>query len=167
MIRLFFVLFLVPGLNGSVNTPHEYFISITEIRVNDEKHRVEVISRLFFDDFKEVLKERYSSNLKLEPGNVSEDVEMCIKKYFEKKLKITLDGQSKTLDYLGYKFEDDRINIFLKIENVYQIKEILVDNLLLTDLFEDQQNIVHAFKGEQKQSTVLTKYKSEHLLKFD
>jgi len=146
---------------------HEYYVGITELTYNAEKQRVEIIARLFFDDFENVLKERYSSDLKLEPSNTSKDIDAFIKMYFNKKLKVSIDGKDEPMEYLGYKFDQDRINIYLKIEGVPDVKELKVHNLLLTDLFEDQKNIVHGFKNKQKRSVVSTKYDYEHVLKFD
>ena len=167
MIKLLFTVILFFNINGALDSSHEYFISITEITYNQEKNRVEIISRLFFDDLEEVFKERYSSELTLEPNNVSENIDFIIEKYFEKKLKISVDDTYKPLDYLGYKFDDDRINIFFKIDNITQFENIGVHNLILTDVFDDQQNIVHGFKNKQKRSVILTKHDYEHVLKFN
>ncbi len=167
MIKLLLPLLLFVNLQPDEARLHDYYVGITELTYNTEKQRVEIIARLFFDDLENVLKERYSSELSLEPANPSKDIDAYIELYFSKKLKISIDGKEKSMDYLGYKFEQDRINIFLKIENIPELTEVKIQNLLLTDLFEDQQNIVHGFKNKQKRSVVSTKYDSEHLLKFD
>ena len=146
---------------------HEYYVGLTELTYNTEKQRVEIIVRLFFDDLEDVLRERYSPDLSLDPSNLSKDIEAYIKMYFKRKLKISVNGKEKEMEYLGYKFEQDRINIYLKIENIPELSELKVHNLLLTDLFEDQKNIIHGFKNKQKQSVVSTKYDYEHVLKFD
>lgn len=167
MIKLFLpvLLFFNVQLNGYAI--HEYYVGITELTYNSEKQRVEIIARLFFDDLERVLQERYSPELSLEPEGPSKDIEAYIKLYFNKKLIVSIDGEEKTMEYLGYKFEQDRINIYLKINNITELKEMKVENLLLTDLFEDQKNIIHGFKNKQKRSVVSTKYDYEHLLKFD
>ncbi len=167
MTRLLFSSVYILGIFFISFSAHEYHVSITEITYVKDKNRVEIISRLFFDDFQDVLNERYSTNLSLDPTSPSSDLEIYIEKYFYKKLKIEIDGEPKDLQYLGYRFDEDRINIFLKIDEIPNLKEIKLSNLLLTDFFDDQQNIVHGFKEDQKASAMMNRYKYEHVLKFD
>jgi len=167
MIKILLPLFLCFNFQLNNYNVHEYYVSITELTYNKEKSRVEIISRLFFDDFENVLKERYSSELSLEPSKPSTDIDAYIKLYFDKKLKISINGNEADMEYLGYKYDQDRINVFFKIRNISDINEIEIQNLLLTDLFEYQQNIVHGFKNKQKRSIISTKYNYEHVLKFD
>jgi hypothetical protein len=154
-------------LLSSFSTKHEYYVGLTEITYNSEKERLEVISRLFHDDLERVLQTRYNNNIELKPSVQSENVENFIKLYFEKKLKLFSDQQACEMEYVGYKFEDDRINIFLKIEGVKNFNSLKIINLLLTDVIEEQKNIVHCFKLNQKKSVLLTRFDSEALLNFD
>ncbi|MGX1025124.1 DUF6702 family protein [Flavobacterium sp. CS20] len=146
---------------------HKYYVGLTEIKFNPDKERLEIISRLFYNDFEKVLKARYGKDIVLKPSEQSKNVETFIKMYFDKKLSITTDNQVQTISYLGYKFDEDRINIYLKITNIQNFKNIKVQNLLLTDVFEDQKNIVHCFKLQQKKSVLLTRFDSEAVLKFN
>lgn len=146
---------------------HEYYVSITEITFDQEKNRVEIISRLFYDDLEDVFQERYFSGIKVNPSDTDENLDKYLKQYYKTKFKIGIDGESKSLTYLGYRFDEDRINVFLVIDSISSFNTVKVENLLLTDLFESQQNIVHAFKGKQKESVLLNKYTSESVLKFD
>ena len=146
---------------------HEYHVSLTEIKHNPDKARLEIITRIFYDDFEKVLKTRYDENLELKPSKQSENIEAYIQLYFDKKFIIKTGNTTQTLDYLGYKFDDDRINIFFKIENVKNFNILNIQNLLLTDVFEDQKNIVHCFKLKKKESVLLTRYDAEAVLKFN
>jgi len=160
---LFFcvLIFLVSGYDK-----HEYYIGLTEITYNEDEERLEIISRLFIDDLEKVLKERYNSEIILNTKEQSGNIDFYISKYFDRKLKLSILNNELDLKYIGYKFEKDRINIFLKIDQIKIFNELKVSNLLLTDVFEDQSNIVHCFKLNQKKSVLLTRYKSEALLNF-
>jgi len=166
MIRLFFLTVMVSGLSV-FNSTHEYYVSLTEVTYNPKKKRVEIISRLFHDDFEKVLKTRYTEDIELKPSVQSENIEDYIKLYFDKKFQILIDDHNSKVEYLGYKFDQDRINIFLKIDNIESLNSIKLNNLLLTDVFEDQKNIVHCFKLKQKKSVLLTRSDSEAMLKFN
>lgn len=146
---------------------HEYYVSLTEIKHNADKSRLEIITRIFHNDFEKVLKTRYDESLELKPSKQSEDIEAYIKLYFDKKFNIKIDDTEQKLNYLGYKFNDDHINIFFKIDDIKDFKILNIQNLLLTDVFEDQKNIVHCFKLQQKESVLLTRYDAEAMLKFE
>lgn len=146
---------------------HDYYVGLTEITYKPEKQRIEIISRLFHDDFERVLKTRYLKSIALRPSKQSENVDKYIKLYFEKKLILTKENQPYKMEYLGFKFDDDRINIFLKIKDVENFQQIGIQNLLLTDVIEEQKNIVHCFKPNQKKSVLLTRFDSEALLNFN
>ncbi|RRO13520.1 DUF6702 family protein [Flavobacteriaceae bacterium 14752] len=150
---------------SSIN--HEYYVGLTEIKFNPEKERLEIISRLFHDDFENVLKARYGKDIRLRPSNQSKNIDAFIKMYFDKKLNITTDNQSQSLSYLGYKFDEDRINIYFKITDIQNFTSIAIQNLLLTDVIEKQKNIVHCFKLQQKESVLLTRFDSKAVLKFN
>lgn len=163
---IFFPVILVSHLFSGILT-HEYYVSLTEITYKPEQQRVEVIARLFHDDFENVLQTRYSKELNLKPSKQSDNIETFIKLYFDKKFTVSIDGVKQTPEYLGYKFDQDRINILLKIKHVNDFKEIAIQNLLLTDVFEEQKNIVHCFKPNQKKSVLLTRFDAEAVLKFN
>lgn len=166
MIKFFSIALIVTAQFFS--TPiHEYYVGLTEIKFNSEKERLEIISRLFHDDFENVLKVRYDKSLTLRPSKQSENVEAYIKLYFEKKLLIETDGQKQPLSYVGYKFDEDRINVFFKVVEIKDFNKINIQNLLLTDVIEEQKNIVHCFKLKQKESVLLTRFDSEAMLKFN
>lgn len=146
---------------------HEYYVSLTEIKHNPDKQRLEIIARIFSDDFEEVLKARYDQNLEFKPIKQSENIETYIRLYFDKKFNIKIDHAAQNIDYLGYKFKDDQVHFFLKIENITDFRILEIQNLLLTDVIEKQKNIVHCFKLQQKESVLLTRYDSEAVLKFE
>ena len=146
---------------------HEYYVGLTEVKFNPDKERLEIISRLFYDDFENVLKARYGKDLVLRPAKQSKDIEAYIKLYFDKKLRFETGDQTHKLSYLGYEFEDDRIHIYFKINQIKNFNTLNIQNLLLTDVIEDQKNIVHCFKLNQKESVLLTRDKPEAVLKFN
>lgn len=158
-------LIVISQLFSTLN--HEYFVGLTEIKFNQEKERLELISRLFHNDFEKVLKTRYGNDIILKPSAQSKNIEAYIQMYFDKKLSVKTDNHIQKLSYLGYKFDEDRINIFFKIINIKDFKTINIQNLLLTDVFEKQKNIVHCFKLKQKKSVLLTRFDSEAVLKFN
>lgn len=166
MIRLFLISLMLTS-QAFMTSAHEYYVSLTEVTYKPEDQKVEIISRLFHDDFERVLKARYNEGIEFKPSVQSEDIDAFIKLYFDEKFKLSIDNKTSAVEYLGYKFEQDRVNIYLKVENSKTFNSVGIENLLLTDLIEEQKNIVHFFKPNQKKSVLLTRFNSEAMLKFN
>lgn len=134
---------------------HKYYLSVTEIEYKAEKQALQIISRVFIDDFEEVLQKRYDKNIKLVAKNEEGDVRHFIERYLSKKLHIRTDGKELQLNYLGKEYENDQLVLYIEIENVKAFKQIEVENLILTDLFDDQQNVVHVKVKDELKSMLL------------
>ena len=44
---------------------HEFYLSVTEIEYNNEEQSLQIITRVFIDDFQNVLNERYDADIQL------------------------------------------------------------------------------------------------------
>ncbi|HET8753284.1 MAG TPA: DUF6702 family protein [Salinimicrobium sp.] len=146
---------------------HKFYLSVTEIEYNSENKSLQVISRVFTDDMEAVLKERYNSEIFLTRKKEHPDADAFLKKYIEQRLKIVVNGELQKLNYLGKKYDNDQLVLFIEVENVPEIKSISVENKILTGLFPDQKNVVHIeFQGKTK-SLLLTRDNESDLLNFD
>lgn len=145
---------------------HKYYVSTTDIAQSKTGNNLQITIRLFIDDFEDVLQERYDQSIILNEDNNPRLIESSIAKYFSKKLKIQLNGEDVTLNYLGKEYDNDIVKCYVEIENTNKIKSVSVTNKLLFDLFEEQQNIVHLrLKGKRK-SFVLIKENDKGMLNF-
>ncbi|MFD1096717.1 DUF6702 family protein [Salegentibacter chungangensis] len=134
---------------------HKYYLSVTEIEYKSDKQALQIISRVFIDDFEEVLQKRYNKEIKLIAKNEEGNVRQAIERYLAKKLHIKTDGKELQLNYLGKEYENDQLVLYIEVEKVAAFKEIEVENLILTDLFDDQQNVVHVKVEEELKSMLL------------
>ena len=66
-----------------------------------------------------------------------------IEKYLNQKLQININGKALQLNYLGKEYDSDQVILYIEIEDVATFSEIDVTNAILTDLFDDQKNVVH------------------------
>lgn len=62
--------------------------------------------------------------------------------YTKSNLSIKINGQNASLSYIGSQTNDKSTRLYLKIDNVSNIKEIEVNNQMLIEHFSDQQNLV-------------------------
>lgn len=153
-LALFFALIF---LTSFTSASHEFYLSVTEVEYDRETRNLQIVSRVFIDDFEEVLSKRYQQDISLSYRKDLENNKALIAKYLQKKLRISIDGKSQELNFIGSKFDADQIVLFLESTSVPDFKKVEVENLLLTDLFDSQKNIVHVKKGETIESMLLVK----------
>jgi hypothetical protein len=159
------LLLLFIGLS-SFNTDHKFYVSVTEIEYNEKAHSLQIISRVFIDDFEKLLQTRYDQSIHLTKNDDSEKVSDYIKKYLSQKMEVELDGKSYKLNYIGKEYDNDMLLFYLEIPDVPEFKKIGIKNAVLIDMFSEQKNLVHVeYKGKTK-SLILTNGKYEDLLIF-
>ena len=163
-IRILFLLLLFSL--SSFKTDHKFYLSVTEIEYNQKAQSLQIISRVFIDDLEKLLQKRYDTSILLSEKNENKKVTEHLIKYIGQKLEIEVDGKAYELNYIGKEYENDMALIYLEILNVPDFKNIRIKNMILTDMFSEQKNLVHVeYKGETK-SLILTNGKNEDLIIF-
>ena len=153
-------------LSGFKSGAHEFYLSVTEIEYNNEKQSLQIITRIFIDDFEDVLNERYGAELQLseeaEEGAVAEN----ISKYLKQKLRLQVNGEELQLNYLGKEYDADQLVLYIEVENLAPFNKIEVTNEILTDLFDDQKNVVHVKVNDKTKSLLLMRQQETEKLTF-
>lgn len=147
---------------SSFTSLHKYYVSVTDIEYAKETKSLQIISRLFVDDFEKVLQERYIDTLSL--GENSTD--FYIKKYFTKKLQVTVNNERQQFNFIGKEIDGDMVHCYFEIEGISNIETINVTNKLLFDTYKNQQNITHLKINGKKKSFLFIKDNSSGLLKL-
>ena len=82
------------------------------------------------------------------------------------KLVISVDGTNKAFVFLGKKYDNDLVICYLEIEDIDlpEHKTLAVENDILTDIFDEQQNIVHFKINGKKKSFILVKENNKGML---
>lgn len=145
---------------------HETYLSVTEIEYKQEKQNIQIISRVFLDDMEAVLTKRYQKEISLSYKEDLKNNKALLGNYLSKKLMVTVEGQNVQLKFLGSKFDADQIVLFLEASKIGSFDKVKVENLVLTDLFDSQKNIVHVKKGETIESMLLVKDNSSKTVYF-
>ncbi|WP_299685811.1 DUF6702 family protein [uncultured Dokdonia sp.] len=147
-------------------TVHKYYLSVTDIEYNQETASLQMITRLFYDDLEDVLRERYDETIIVDATSDQEILDTYIKKYLRKKVKITVNGAPQTLSFLGKEYEDDYIVCYIEITNVSSIQTVEIENTLLMDAFTEQKNMVHTDILGKKKSLLLVDGNAKAVLNF-
>ncbi|NQY06824.1 MAG: peptidase E [Flavobacteriaceae bacterium] len=144
---------------------HKYYVSVSEVEFSKEDEALQIITRLFIDDFQEAIQQRYDHTAKL-GDEESKNAEYFIKKYFDKKFLVTINGEKKQLSFFGKEYEDDMIVCYIEVLNVKKINSLAIQNTLLFDLTEEQQNIIHLDVNSKKKSFALRAGNDKGMLNF-
>ena len=145
---------------------HKFYVSVTNISYSEKDGALQITSRIFIDDFEQVLLERYGIEAHLATDSETALVDEYIEKYLKTKFLMFVDGEQRKYKVLGKKYDNDIMICYLEIPEIHieKIKSIAVQNELLTDLFDEQQNVVH-FKIEgKKKSFVLIRENNKGML---
>ena len=166
MNKQLFLVFLGGIFFLSSFVAHKFYVSVTQIDYNEEEQSLQIISRIFIDDIEEVLKKRYEVSISLDPNEETTNVDQYIEKYLKQKLEFVVNNQEVSFVFLGKEYEDDFVICYLEINNISSLQTIEISNQTLMDLFEEQQNIVHVKKKNQRKSLILEKDNDLGMLKF-
>ena len=163
-MKKLFILLVLPLL--AFTAAHKFYVSVTNINYSEKDQAFQITSRIFIDDLEAVLKERYGVETLLATPEESPLSDEYIEKYFRTKFLIRLDGEVATYTFLGKKYDADVIVCYLEIPEVdlAQLSTIEFQNEVLTDLFEEQKNLVHVRWKDNKRSFVLIRENNKGML---
>ncbi len=145
---------------------HKFYVSVTNINYSEKDDAFQITTRIFIDDLEQLLEERYGVDAQLGTDQEAVIAGGYIEKYFKAKLLIQLNGEQVSYRFLGKKYVDDVVICYLEIEQVNfdTLKSLSIQNEILTDLFDEQQNLVHVKWLGQKKSFILIKENNKGML---
>ncbi len=145
---------------------HKFYVSITKIEYVSEKQSVQIITRIFIDDFENVLRKRYDETIILSEKDESEIIQAHIERYLKARINIKINDIDSKLVFLGKEYDNDIMICYLEIENVSNIKSMEISNTILFDLNSEQQNIIRTKINSKNKSFILIKENDKGLLNF-
>jgi hypothetical protein len=145
---------------------HPFYVSMTEINHNTSNKSVEISVRIFADDLEDAIKKNCQCNIDLLKPADKALAERYINTYIQRNFQVKVDGQPKTLVFVGYQQEDLSIWSHYEISNVSSIKQLEISNSLLHDHLNEQVNMI-TIKANGKQQTEKLDYpKKDWVVKY-
>lgn len=143
---------------------HPIHVSVTEITMDEKERELEIITRIFIDDLEaSIRKAKDQPELKL----LGPSTDQLVWEYLESRFRISLDGRIQKIKYLGHEIEGDAILFYIQVSSVKKWKEIEVANSMITELYDDQSNLVHITVNEKVKSLRLMRDNPSGKLTFD
>ena len=163
--RLLVFLIAIPLMSFTI--AHKYYVSVTEVEYVKEQQSVQIVTRIFIDDFEKMLRERYDENITLDIGKDETQIDTYVQKYLSNKLQITINSTQQQFEFLGKEYEDDILFCYLEITDVSDIKTFEIVNQVLFDVFDDQQNLVKTKINSKRKSFILIAQNDKGVLNFN
>ncbi|KKN84681.1 hypothetical protein LCGC14_0286480 [marine sediment metagenome] len=164
IVRSVFLLMILPlfAFAGA----HKFYISVTNVDYSIKDESVQIITRVFIDDINSVIKERYGFPAKLGSDQESDMDKEYLEKYLRTKFLVEINGETVKYDFIGSKYDTDMVLCYLEVPNIplKDLKQIAIENEVLTDIYDDQQNVVHMKINGKKKSHVLVKSRPKGML---
>ncbi|MEL0653265.1 DUF6702 family protein [Algibacter sp. TI.3.09] len=167
MNRFKIVLLLAVFSFFSFTSIHKYYISVTQVEYVKDKKAVQIISRVFIDDLENALRHNYDENITLDENKDSEAVNTYLEKYINTNLKVSINKQPATLQFVGKEYDGDIVRFYLEVTEIQSINSVEVSNEMLFAVCPDQQNIVKTKINSKQKSFILTHKNNSALLNFN
>ena len=147
---------------------HKFYVSVTNVNYSEKDKALQITSRVFIDDLEKLLLERYDFKAQLATDEESALADEYLEKYLRSKFVVQVNGSNASYTYIGKKYDVDVVIFYLEVPNVdlATLKSVQIENEVLTDLFEEQQNVVHLKIDGDKKSFVLVKSRTKGMLKL-
>lgn len=146
---------------------HPMHVSVTEIEMDEKDKRLEIMMRVFADDLETTLRE----SLKQPEFDISKQstaaLDAIMKEYLAPRFKIVVDNKAVQSKYLGHELEGDAFIFYMEVPGVKKLKTIQIQNNIITEVFEDQSNLVHVTVRGTVRSLRLTRSVPIDRLTFD
>lgn len=136
---------------------HKFYVSLTEVRYNDQTERFEISMRIFPDDLDRALLELHGIQSQLATELEHELADSLLMVYLLEDFSIWVDGKELGLSYLGKEPESDAIWCYLESSPVPEPDSLTVRNIVLTEFFPDQMNIIQVYHGKWNKGLLLNR----------
>lgn len=159
-LLIIFYLFL-----GSLAPQHDFHTSISEADYNTKSKHFEIALRVFTDDLELALSREHKLTKGFRLDNQTPQHDTFIKAYLRKQFYL-LDARSQKIppQYVGKEVKGEITWIYFELE-AKKTKKMVIKNAVLTEIFDDQVNIVNLNYMGQKKTYILKRGQTQSPLK--
>ena len=154
-MRFLFFLCLIPLFSSST---HKYYVSTTDMFFKPEQNQLQLVVRVFTDDFTTSLSRFTSAEIKLDPDQFSEAVISAhISAYFQQYFQIKSPKRQPAFSFVGWEYKKDQTILYASFDSLPKMTKLEWFNTFMMDVFPDQKNIVTFTTPKGKKSYLHTK----------
>lgn len=155
---LFLIYFLVAGEFSAL--AHPFYVSICQVDFNRETHSLEISVKTFADDLIAGLEKKGASKIYLGEQRENQETDKWIMNYIKSSIGLVVNGKNSEFVFIGREMEADVVWSYFEINNIAELTKMEVHCTLLTEIFENQSNIIQINNGEEIKNLLLSKKKT-------
>ena len=146
---------------------HPIHVSICEIEYDQDNKALEMTMRIFLDDLeKEIRLMKKDPEMDLTNLKNGQNLDQILQEYLLEKFRVSVNDKKSVYNYIGHEIEGDAVFCYMEISKVKKLKSVEVYNATLTDLYEDQTNLVHIEVAGEIRSMRLSRADTEDRLEY-
>jgi len=154
-MRLLWLLLLVPIM---AFVPHTYYVSTTDMYYKPEKQQLQLVMRVFTDDFSAALSNYSNTEVSLDPDKQPrEEIAQCMTEYFKDHFIVYGLAESASFSFIGWEYKQGQTHLYASFDDVPELSVLEWSNAFLFAKFPDQKNIVTLSTSAGKKSFLHTK----------
>lgn len=146
---------------------HDFYVSYTELFYKTKENQIQIINHVFIDDIEGFLRTQTNEKIALLPDNNKPLIDSLVKYFFLENFQISIDNKKIELSYLGRQYKDDQLLIFAEVIPFDKLKELEIQNTILTSFISKQQNIVSLKTEASKKNFLMSNSKTTLKASFD
>lgn len=157
-----FIFLLFWGSNKPLIMPangylHAFHISKTDITHKTAEKSLQITMHIFIDDLELALEKQGHKKLFVGTEKEVAQAKTLIEQYLRANFLVSINGKNCVYQWVGKETSTDKqaLWIYLEATNIKEVKQISVENKVLTELFADQKNIVQVNVPAKKQGYFL------------
>jgi len=166
---LVLVFLLGNSFSNKITSLHEFHISKCNIDLSEKEQTLQITLHIFIDDLEEALRQLGKDKLFICTEKEHEEAEKYILNYLNQSFTIEVNDKEVEYEFLGKEISQDLAAtwMYLEVQDVQSLESLKVKYDLLTEVFDDQKNIIQ-IKGPNKQKGffLFEKGKTEDSVKF-
>ncbi|MEM9990589.1 MAG: DUF6702 family protein [Bacteroidota bacterium] len=137
-------LLLFAFLLAQASTWHDFHFSKCEIEYQAKQQSLQISMQLFIDDLEVALKAQGHEALFLCSEKEAEEAETYLLDYLKANFQLKVNEQPTVYTYIGRDVSDDFAHVwcYFEVNDLEKLDNIQVKNSILTEIYEDQKNVV-------------------------
>ena len=147
---------------------HPFYLSVTEINLNEKHKNAQLSVKCFTNDLENILRTKTNNKVDLLDQSRFDDNKDILKTYIQKNLIIKANNSYIQFTIVGFEKEEDALWIYFETTRFKWFKPNVfeVTNTILHDLSTEQLNIIHLIKKDKRNSAKVKLPDTKCLLKL-
>lgn len=129
---------------------HPFYVSVSEIRIDDQKKQLTLSCKLFMDDLQDALYKQFK--WKADLTKESQEQDSLLRLYISDRVGIKYADTDIQLNWVGYEIEKEAVWCYLEGNFNNPGTRIQMSNRLLYDYLPKQSNIIHCYLNKKRKS---------------